>query len=197
MRQITVFACMLALVLCAGYAVAQTAPPPDTLKVDYFGLSNSEAYDNTFRIINPGTAGGGLCASIYVFDPYQEMSECCSCAISPDGLLSLSVNYNLTGNPLTGVVLNYGVVKVVSSAEKGGTCPTYPSSLTPTAGLRSWMTHVQLSSVNEVYFETTTETASQDATLSAAEVKRLQSECYAIQLDGSGKGHCTCSGAPV
>jgi hypothetical protein len=191
MRRTTMLvACTLALALCAGYAVAATTPGPDTLKVDYFSNANTAgAPDGTFRIINPGTAGGSLCAAIYVFDTYQELSECCSCYLSPDALDTLSVNSDLTDNPLTGVTLSTGVIKVVSTAVKGGSCPYYPSSLTPTAGLRSWMTHIQNSSF------TITETASQDATLSAAEVSRLQSECYAIQLDGSGRGRCYCDGS--
>jgi len=186
MRRTTMLvACTLALALCAGYAAAQE--PADTLKVDYFSNANTAgAPDGTFRITNPGTAGGNLCAAIYVFDQYQELSECCSCLQTPDGLDTLSVNSDLTDNPLTGVVLSTGVIKLVSTAVKGGSCPYYPSSLTPTAGLRSWTTHVQ----NSNY--TITETASQDATLSAAEVKRLQGECYAIQLDGSGRGRCYC-----
>jgi len=39
---------------------------------------------------------------IYVLDAYQEMTECCACAESPNGLRTLSVNKNLTNNPLTG-----------------------------------------------------------------------------------------------
>jgi|SRR5271166_1385309 len=176
--------CALALVFCAGFAAAATTPPPDTLKVDYFANANVYGYDSTVRMINPGTAGGSLCADIYVFDSYQELSECCSCLISPDGLLTLSVYFDLTDNPLTDVYLSTGVIKVVSSSPKGGTC-LFPSTLTPTAGLRSWATHLQTNFV-------TTETASQDATLSSAEVLRLQRECYGIQLDGSSSGICTC-----
>ena len=187
--------CALALVFCAGFAAAATTPPPDTLKVDYFANANVYGYDSTVRMINPGTAGGSLCADIYVFDSYQELSECCSCSLSPDSLRTLSVNHDLTYNPLTGVYLSTGAIKVVSSAPKGTYCP-FPSSLTPTAGLRSWTTHIQnnysdgVTGVVGPY--SITETASQDATLSAAEVKRLQGECYAIQLDGSGRGICSC-----
>ena len=192
----------LALALCAGYAAAATTPGPDTLKVDYFSGANPSgvdpeivAPDGTFRVVNPGTAGGYLCADIFVFDTYQELSECCSCSLSPDSLRTLSVNHDLTYNPLTGVYLSTGAIKVVSSAPKGTYCP-FPSSLTPTAGLRSWTTHIQnnysdgVTGVVGPY--SITETASQDATLSAAEVKRLQGECYAIQLDGSGRGICSC-----
>jgi len=198
---------VVCLALTAAYAAAQTVPAPDTLKVDYFSGANTSvvldgsdvatyAPDGTFRIINPGTSGGELCANIYVFDSYQELSECCSCALSPDSLRTLSVNHDLTYNPLTGVILNTGAIKVVSTAAKGTWCPLYPSSLNPIAGLRAWMTHIQ----NAYPYGATgtygdwaiTETASQDATLSAAEVARLQGECYGIQLDGSGRGLCTC-----
>jgi len=185
MRRITLLVvCTLALALCAGVAAAQE--PPDTLKVDYFANANSGAPDATLRLTNPGTAGGSLCAAIYVFDSSQELSECCSCYLSPDGLRTLSVNTDVTGNPLTGVILNTGLIKIISTPTKGGTCPLLPLSITPTAGIRAWATHIQNSSF------TITETASQDATLSAAEVKRVNGECYGVQLDGSKKGVCTC-----
>jgi hypothetical protein len=179
-------ACALALAICAGYAAAQE--PSDTLKVDYFSGANSggSVPDGTLRLTNPGTAGGGLCAAIYVFDPKQEIAECCSCYLSPDGLRTLSVNTDLTGNPLTGVTLSTGVIKIVSSVVKSaGLCPTYPVSLKPTAGIRGWGTHIQAGGA-------ITETPVVDATLSAPEVSRLQGQCYGIQTDGSGKGLCTC-----
>ena len=188
MRRTTMLVvCTIALALCAGSAwAAVTTPGPDTLKVDYFANANTAgAPDGTYRLTNPGTAGGSLCAAIYVFDPNQELSECCSCYLSPDGLRTLSVNTDLTGNPLTGVILSTGVVKIVSTPTRGGVCPL-PTSLTPTAGIRSWGTHIQNSNF------AITETASQDATLSAAEVKRLQGECYGVQLDGSEHGVCSC-----
>src|SRR5271166_548020 len=176
MRRTTMLVvCTLAVALCAGSALATTPPPADTLKVDYFANANTAgAPDGTVRLTNPGTAGGSLCAAIYVFDSNQEMSECCSCYLSPDGLRTLSVNTDVTGNPLTGVILNTGAIKIVSTPTKGGTCPL-PTYITPVAGVRAWTTHIQSSN-----FEIT-ETASQDATLSTAEVNRLQGECYAIQ----------------
>jgi hypothetical protein len=192
----TVVVCLLALALCAGSAwAATTTPGPDTLKVDYFSNANTAgAPDGTVRLTNPGTyqpasgqVGGSsnICAAVFVFDPNQELSECCSCLLSPDGLRTLSVNTDLTGNPLTGVVLATGVIKVVSTPTVAGVCPL-PTKLNPTPAIRSWGTHIQNSNF------TITETASQDATLSATEVSRLQNQCYAIQLDGSSKGVCTC-----
>jgi len=176
--------CALALAL-VGSAMA-TTPPADTLKVDYFANANTAgAPDGTVQITNPGTAGTGLCAAIFVFDVFQELTECCSCYVSPDGLRTLSVNTDLTSNPLTGVILNTGVVKMVSTRANSGTCPI-PTSLTPTAALRSWSTHIQNSNF------TVTETASQDATFSSWEQTSLQNACHAIHLAGSGKGICSC-----
>ncbi len=184
MRHVTLVVCISALAVCAGYARAQTPPPPDTFKVDYFSYGNTP-YDATLRLTNAGTAGGSLCAAIYVFSPDQEMSECCACYFTPDGLRTLSVNNDLLANPLQGNTLSMGTIGIVSTKARGGGCATYPTYLTPTAGVRAWATHVQEWGI-------VTETGSQDATLSVAEIKRLQTECYAVQVDGSGAGLCTC-----
>jgi len=189
MTRITVaVVCTLALALCAGSAWATTTPPgPDTLKVDYFANANTAgAPDATVRVTNPGTSGGNLCAAIYVFDVNEEMSECCNCRLTPDGLRTLSVNTNLTANPLTGVILTTGVIKIVSTTTNaGGTCSP-PTSLNPIAAVRAWATHIQNSNF------TVTETPSQDATLSATEQTNLQIQCAAIHDVGSGAGICSC-----
>jgi len=174
------------LLLCIASGWAATTPPADTLKVDYFSYANTGgAPDGTLRIINPGTAGGNVCASIFVFDAYQELTECCSCLTTPDGLRTLSVNTDLTRNPLTGVILTTGVIKIASTAPVNRSCPL-PTKINPLPALRAWSTHIQSRTYSE------TETASQDATLSAVEANRLAGECYGIRLDGSGSGICSC-----
>ncbi|HEY6763268.1 MAG TPA: hypothetical protein VI386_00730 [Candidatus Sulfotelmatobacter sp.] len=181
MRQTALLvACTLALFLCAGSAWAQT----DELRVDYFSNAHGSGPDAIVRITNPGTAAGNVCASIFVFDPEQELSECCSCLTTPDGLRTLSVNTNLTGNPLTGVTLSTGVIKIVSTIPVSGGCPL-PTAVKPEPALRWWTTHIQNSGA-------VTETGSQDATLSTGEINRLAAQCTAIKLDGSGHGVCTC-----
>jgi hypothetical protein len=188
MRRTTMFVvCTLALALFAGYAsAAVTTPPADTLKVDYFSGANSGGPDGTVRITNPGTSGGNLCAAIYVYDSFQELSECCSCKVTPNGLLTLSVNTDLTSNPLTGVTLATGSIRIVpTKVLPSGLCPALPGTLVPTPTVRAWATHIQTGGA-------ITETASQDATFSAAEQTLLQSDCYAVTLVGSGKGKCTC-----
>jgi len=182
MRQTTLLViCALMAGLLATAAWGITTPPADTLKVDYFSNANTAgAPDGTVRVTNPGTSGGSLYAAFYVFDPNQELTECCTCRLTPDGLRTLSVNSDLTSNPLTGVTLTTGLIKIVSSTSPSA------SRLVPTAAIRSWATHIQNSNFSE------TETASQDATLSATEQGRLQGECAAIQIDGSGHGICSC-----
>jgi hypothetical protein len=190
-RKLLTACSLIMMFLLVGAAWAQqnlTTPAADTLKVDYFANANTVGSpDGTARITNPGTSGGNLCADIYVFDANEEMSECCSCLVTPDGLLTLSVNTDLTGNPLTGVFLTTGVIKVVSGAPKAGTCPL-PTAITPTAALRVWVTHIQNNGA-------LTEDSSPDATFSSTEQSALQGQCNSIKRVGSGKGVCANSTA--
>jgi len=176
------FSVLAGLVGVAAILSAQ-AIDPDTFKVSYF--ANNIEPENTVRVTNVGTSGANLCADIYVFDPNQELSECCSCLVTPDGLLELSVHYDLTSNPLTGVFLNTGDIKIVSAAVPGGAC-TLPTSPKPAAGIRAWATHLQNNGSQ-------TETEFVDSGLSAVELGRLAAQCRAIQLVGSSKGVCNCN----
>lgn len=185
------FLLLAAATLCTCTVWGQSTIPADVLKVDYFSNANtSGAPDETMRLDDPGTASSGnVCAYIAVFDSNQEMSECCGCLLTPDGLRTFSINNDLTSNPLTGVKLQTGVIKVIGGKPHNNTCPLPgQANSTPTLepGIRGWVTHVQNSNFS------VTETASQDATLSSAEISRLGNECYAITLDGSGSGICSC-----
>jgi hypothetical protein len=181
-RTTVIVVCTFALAVSAFAATPPATPPADTLKVDYFANANTAlAPDGTVR-----SAGGGVCANVYVFDVNQEMSECCSCYLSPDGLRTLSVNVDLTSNPLTGHVLTTGVIKLVSNVATSTVCPLPTKIDSIFGGVRAWATHIQNNSFVE------TEGASQDATLSAAEDSRLNSECSGISISGSGSGICTC-----
>ena len=179
--------------------------------VTYFSNANtSGAPDGTLRIINDGdqatsapegVENGTLWAAIYVFDDSQEMRSCCACQITSDGLLSESVNKELTANEFTGRgEMTRGVLKVISSWSWD---PTAPS---PYTGLRGFMTHIQATSttfpapgagnpVNAVekgpWF--VTETALADSNLSGTEVWNLGTLCsYGLTI-GSGYGLCPCT----
>ena len=171
-----------ALVSFAAGVSAQTTEPADSFKVDYFsGAHCAGLPDGTVRITNDGTntgpsnPSGDMIVGIFVFDPNQELTECCFCQITPDGLLTLSINKDLTSNPLTGNILTRGVIKLVG----------FSRSFTLAPGIRAWATHIQASGA-------TTETAFSDATLSVGEFNNLIDQCVFIFDEGSGAGQCGC-----
>jgi hypothetical protein len=190
MRRIaTLVVCTLALTLCAGAAFAATASTtyPDTLKVDYFINANtSGAPVAVVQLTNTGYSGGNICADVFVYDPWEELQECCSCLLTPNDLRTLSVNVDLTKNTVTHVVPTTGSIRIVAAKPTGGECPLPTSNVTPVAtSLRAWATHIQTG--NQI-----TEAASQDATLGASELSVLENDCFAVNLIGSGSGICTC-----
>jgi hypothetical protein len=176
----------IALML-GGSALAQNVGDNSVYFVTYYSNANTTgAPDETIRIINDGDTGGNLWASFYVFDDSQELQECCSCEVTPDGLLSESVDSELTANSLTGKKNTRGVIKVISSA----TNPGDPTNNTLKAGLRGWATHIQ--AVTKSAYSVT-ETPLADSNLVSSEQSLLQNLCsYAIQL-GSGTGTCSCT----
>jgi hypothetical protein len=167
----------------AGVASAQ-----DVFKVNYFSNNAAPAPDATVRIDNPGLTYGNLCAMVYVFDADQQMTECCGCVETHNGLRTLSVRRDLTSNPLTGVVSSNGVIKIVSAAVNNSPCdPT--ANVKPTANLRAWVTHIQ-NAVGTAW--PITETESSDSTLGATELANLQAQCDFVNILGSGHGICSC-----
>ena len=168
--------------------LCSVAMAQDVYKVNYFSNNAGAAPDATVRIDNPGLTYGNLCAMIYVFDADQQLSECCGCVETHNGLRTLSVRRDLTSNPLTGRVSTNGVIKVVSAAVNNSPCdPT--SNVSPKANLRVWVTHIQ-NPVGTAF--PITETESSDSTLGATELANLQAQCAFINILGSGQGICSC-----
>jgi hypothetical protein len=174
---------LLVLGVGSGIAMAQ-----DVFKVNYFSNNVAGAPDGTVRLDNPGLTYGNLCAMIYVFDADQQLTECCGCVETHNGLRTLSVKRDLTSNPLTGVLSTNGVIKVVSAAVNNSPCdPT--ANVKPTANLRVWNTHIQ-NPVGAAF--PITETESSDSTLGATELANLQAQCAFVNILGSGHGICSC-----
>jgi hypothetical protein len=172
-----------ALLICASMARAQNPS-----SIEYFANANTaRAMDATLRLDNPGGSGTNLCADIFVFDSNEEMSECCSCLETPDGLRMLSIDNDLTANPLTGAVLTTGAIKILAAVTQGGTCPI-PSYITtvPHGEIKAWATHIQDGDY------AITETTSQNSYLSPNEQNELAQQCGAIERIGSGSGICGC-----
>ena len=194
MKKVLVLVALLALVAMPSFA--QTATTTGAYLVDYFTHNNIANYDQSINLVNYGATGtpltspaGDVCANIYVFDANQEMVECCSCRITPNGLLTLGVKTDLTLHPLTSVVPASGDVKIVSTAA-AGSC----SALTYNGGILDSIvgfgTHLQTGGSPAAAY--ITETNLPPATLSAAENAFLTNACSYVIYLGSGVGQCNC-----
>jgi hypothetical protein len=194
---------VLSAIAASIVALAQPNATVDTpFQVRY--MSNLNNGDSVMNITNSGARGAGLqsgtsasitgaiCANVYAFSPDEQMIACCSCPVTPNGLVSLSARQDLISNTLTPAVPTAIVVKVLGSVPVGGSCSN--SAATPgalTEGLISWATTVHAGATAGTFAQT--ETAFAPATLSAGELTRLTSLCTFIQANGSGFGICrTC-----
>ena len=160
--------------------------------------SNLTAGDSYVNITNTGASGGvsfqsgtsanipgSLCANVYVFTPDEQLLECCSCPVTPNGLASLSAQRDLIANPFTRTVATSIVIKLVATAPVGGTCVNSAVALTSanlSTGLAAWNTTLHAGALTETPFL--------PATLSASEVNRLNYTCGGIAAQGSGFGIC-------
>jgi hypothetical protein len=177
----------LAFAMVLAFSVAVSAQ--DTYRVTYFDNNGAAgAPDAIVHVLNPGVATGSLCATIYVWRNDQELSECCSCSITPNGLLTLRVS-RLTNNPgdHAGNPVS-GSIAIISDSACDATNPT------PTADLRAWATHVNFDTATSGY--DVTETEALDTPLSSGEQSEASSRCGFIRVNGSGAGRCdaACSG---
>jgi hypothetical protein len=200
MKKLALLLCLMFVIVCvSGSSLAQAVGDNSAYFVTYYSNANTEAApDAVLRVVNDGAAAtaetegqpnGALWASIYVFNDSQELQECCSCPITSDGMLSESVNVQLTANELTGrEERTRGVIKVISSSTND------PTAVGLKAGLRGWMTHIQAAgNFPERGPFYVTESRLADSNLSAAELASLESSCsFAISL-GSGYGVCSCT----
>ncbi|MGA8540576.1 MAG: hypothetical protein WB566_13815 [Terriglobales bacterium] len=200
-NELVLLSLVATVLMLGGNAFAQciAVGDPTVYFTTYYSKANTAAVpDQTLRVINDG-GNGNLWADIYVLDDSEELQECCSCQITPDGLLSESVNLNLTANPLTGRKPTRGVIKVISSSSGD------PANPIPTIGLRVWASHVQgtkvtLSPGNQVipavsgpYF--VTETLAAESNLSTgpgSEEELLGLLCYYSSFPLSGQP-CSCT----
>jgi len=190
---------------CAGLfssrAWAQASPPPsDVYRLNYYANAHTRAPDATVHIVNPTAAT--LCADIYVFDANQNENECCSCPITHNGLLTLSVNRDLTSNPLTpNTVLTNGVIKIVSTVSPSALATTC-NAKTITADnlapeLRAWITHYTSVFPGAIGTLGGTEEEFAAADLSDAELTFLTTPCNTSTTAAAPTGVCTCgSGSP-
>ena len=183
-------------------AFAQPSATVDTqYQVRY--VANLNLGDSVINITNSVARGAGLaagttaattgaiCVNVYAFSPDEQMISCCSCPVTPNGLVSLSARRDLVNNTLTPAVPTAIVVKLLASTPVGGSCSgsaANPSTLT--SGMLAFGTtvHAGAAAGSDAAI---TETQFLPATLSAGELSRLQNLCTFINANGSGFGICS------
>ncbi len=175
--------------------------PVGAYKIRY--AANLNIGDSVIDITNTGDSSttslpiqnGNLCVNAYTFSPDEQLVSCCSCLVTPNGLVSLSVKNDLISNTLTAGSPTSVVVKLIASS--GGT--TFGSCNAGTvgagtnlvaAGLAAWGTtiHALPGAAPNTYGNA--ETPFVNATLSTAELTRITTLCSLIQANGSGYGIC-------
>lgn len=192
---------LAAVIFIAALPLLGQEPQACVYMVDYFSNNPGPggAADQQVRLVNYGAAGtpltsprGDVCANVYVFDANQEMVACCSCRVTPNAMLALSVANGLTNNPVTSVVPVNGDVKIISTAAQGTTAC---SPLTDNGGLLAstvgFGTHLQVSG-GTAAGTFLTETLTANACLSQIEHDFLLQACQFARYLGSNKGVCSC-----
>jgi len=161
----------------------------------YIDISNSGANGAPLNGPGFGGAAGNICVNVYAFSPDEQLVSCCSCLVTPNGLVNLGVNRDLTSKTLTGVIPTSVVVKLVATlAGTGGSgtnCNNTAATVTTAtlaSGLLAWGTTIHATPVAGTY--ATVETAFTPATLSAGELASIGGRCTAIIGNGSGFGIC-------
>jgi len=188
---------LAALALSTVAAVGAPATPHGTAPVDpvdFFQINyaaNLNIGDSYVNFTNSGaTVANGvsqnLCINLYTFDPQEELISCCTCSVTPNGLVSLSVVKSLISNPLTPAIPTAVVIKAVAST---GTCNA--SVVTAGAhGLLAWGTTLHQNTSTAAPSYSVTETPFSLARLTEPELAHITSTCGFIQADGSKFGIC-------
>jgi len=183
----------------AGNAFAQNVGDNSVYFVIYYSNANTAgAPDAVVRIVNDGNQAttavegvenGTLWAAFYVFNDGQEFESCCACPVTSDGVLSESVNKQLTSVEFsTRSETSRGVIKVISSSTNDPTNPV------PSPGLRGWATHIgATTNIPEKGPFYVTETQLADSNLGTTELSNLGILCsFGLTLSG-GYINCPCT----
>src|SRR5664279_6128686 len=118
---------LLAALVCAMVAFAQNPITADSpFQVRY--AANPAAGESWINIVNTGAYGapllgpgfggaaGNTCVNVYAFSPDEQLISCCSCLITPNGVIHLTANNDLVSNTLTGISPNSIVIKLLATS---------------------------------------------------------------------------------
>jgi len=198
---------------CSIGAYAQPATLDGPFQVRY--ASNLTAGDSVVNITNTGANGnnlfgpgfgtpaGNICINVYAFSPDEQLVSCCSCLVTPNGLVHLTANDDLVSNTLTGIRPNSIVVKLVSTGAgkdfTGASCANSAAlagadSFPLAGGALAWGTTLHSASSTDPppagSSFTITETPFLPAMLSKDELASIRNRCANIIGNGSTFGQC-------
>ena len=178
--------------------------------------SNLSVGDSVINISNSGANGaslqsgtvagivGSICVNVYAFTPDEQMVSCCSCPVTPNGLVSLSVKSDLASNTLTPAVPTAMVIKLVATAVQGtpgvtagpnaANCNNSAATVGQPAaalanGLSAWASTLHVTPAAGTFGVTENRFTTPTAFV-AGEAARLGSLCNFIIANGSGFGIC-------
>jgi hypothetical protein len=193
-----------ALLFATMVTVAAYAQTDTPYQVKY--ASHLDIGDSYINITNSGASGAGhnsgtsasitgsICVNVYAFDPTEEIVSCCSCPVTPNGLVSLDVQKDLISNPVFPRTPSSIVIKLLATVPVGGSCNSsalLSGNPTLANGLLAWGTTLhQNTSIAATTYEVT-EDRFAPSTLSAGEQDRLAYTCGIVANQGSGFGVCS------
>ena len=180
-----------------SYTIAASSSVGDAL----INITNSGVNGAMLNGPGFGSPAGNICVNVYAFSPDEQLVSCCSCLVTPNALVSLSVTNDLLSNTLTGVRPNSVVVKLLATGTGvtagapvfSGTSCTNTAAIAGSAGLpavdgvHAWGTTAHSSPTGDM---TTTEVPFLAATLSAGEQASITNRCTNILGNGSTFGIC-------
>jgi len=195
-RSTSIVSCILLAWFLPLLANAYVIIPSDAFQVTY--AANLNKGDSVINISNTGSqddtvSANNICVNVYTFDPAEEMVSCCACLITPNALVSLSVQGDLISNTLSPATPTSVVIKFIATdAGHDNLSICSPGSVTSSqlaSGLRGWSTTLHaLPGTSGAYG--LTEVDFQQSRLSGPELSHLTQFCGFIYSNGSGFGIC-------
>ncbi len=177
---------------CSASSTPACPGAPQARPDSFVNISNTGARGGvTDTSGTTASIGGAICVNVYTFNYDEQMASCCSCPVTPNGLVSLSVQQDLISKTLTPAKPSSAVIKLLSTVPVGGTCNLSAAGVataTLAPGMVAWGTTNHAGPVAGTF--STTETAFTPSTLSASELAHLGRVCAFIIGQGSGFGIC-------
>jgi hypothetical protein len=171
---------------------SQTSYSSNLDKGDSFvNVTNSGAMGADLQSGTTASVTGSICVNFYAFAADEQMVACCSCPVTPNGLVSLSVKNDLIANPLTPAKPTSIAIKAVATLPAGGSCAGSAAGVGDAAlanGMAAWSTSLHATPVAGGY--ALTEKPFTNETLSTSELNALGATCSFIVAQGSGFGLC-------